>query len=154
SSTTTPAASRKTETPCRLALRATSSDVKAVRAIEGGVAVVDVDEPPGMGDLLAMKSASICSSDLGYIAFGSRMILGHELAGVLEDGTPAVVEALYGCNECALCQRGAYNLCLVHTQRALGVSADGGMAEQFRAPPERMVRLPPGLDVRDASLVE
>lgn len=128
--------------------------MKAVRGVEGGVAVVDLDEPPGTGELLHMMSASICASDLMYIDFGSRMILGHELAGVREDGTAVVVEALYGCMECELCRRGAYNLCPTHGQRALGITADGGMAELFRAPAARLVSVPPGLDVRDASLVE
>jgi 2-desacetyl-2-hydroxyethyl bacteriochlorophyllide A dehydrogenase len=128
--------------------------MKAVRGAEGGVSVVDLDEPPGTGELLDMKSTSICGSDLLYIEFGSRMILGHELAGVREDGTVAVVEALYGCMQCEQCKRGAYNLCPTHGERALGVSADGGMAEHFRVPAERLVPVPPGLDVRDASLVE
>jgi threonine dehydrogenase-like Zn-dependent dehydrogenase len=128
--------------------------VKAVRACEGGVTVVDVEEPPGAGDLLEMKATSVCASDLNYIAWGFRKILGHELAGLREDGTPVVVEALYGCMECEQCRRGAYNLCPTHPERALGVAIDGGMAEQFRAPAARLVPLPPGLDVRDACLVE
>lgn len=128
--------------------------MKAVRSIEGGVAVVDVDEPPGAGELLEMKATSICGSDLSYIRFGSRAILGHELAGVREDGTAVVVEAIYGCMECDQCARGAYNLCPTHGQRALGINADGGMAEQFRAPAARLVPLPPGFDVRDASIAE
>lgn len=35
-----------------------------------------------------------------------------------------------------------------------GVAVDGGAAEQFRAPADRLVCLPPGLDPRDACLVE
>ena len=129
--------------------------MKAVRSIEGGVAVVDLDEPPGItGELLDMRATSICGSDLSYIRFGSRSILGHELAGVREDGTAVVVEAIYGCMECDQCVRGAYNLCPTHGQRALGITADGGMAEHFRVPSARLVPLPPGLDVRDASIVE
>jgi 2-desacetyl-2-hydroxyethyl bacteriochlorophyllide A dehydrogenase len=128
--------------------------MKAVRSVEGGVAVVDVNEPPGVGELLAMKATSICGSDLSYIRFGSRSILGHELAGLREDGSAVVVEAIYGCMECAQCARGAYNLCPTHGQRALGISADGGMAELFRAPAARLVPLPPGLDIGDASIVE
>ena len=85
--------------------------MKAVRGAEGGVVVVDVEEPPGTGELLTMKAASICSSDLMYIDFGFRKILGHELAGVREDGTARVVEALYGCMECDERRRGRYNLC-------------------------------------------
>jgi 2-desacetyl-2-hydroxyethyl bacteriochlorophyllide A dehydrogenase len=128
--------------------------MKAVRNVDHGVAVVDVDEPPGTGELLRMKSTSVCGSDLSYIKFGFDRILGHELAGVREDGTPVVVEALYGCMECEQCLTGRYNLCPTHSQRALGVTADGGMAEQFRAPTERLIPIPPGLDLRDASIVE
>ncbi len=119
--------------------------MKAVRSAEGGVALVDLDDPPGIGEVLDMKATSICGSDLSYIRFGSRAILGHELAGVRSDGTAVVVEAIYGCMECPQCVRGAYNLCPTHGQRALGISADGGMAEQFRAPPARLVPLPPGI---------
>jgi len=128
--------------------------MKAVRGAEGGVDVVEVDEPPGTGELLEMSSTSVCASDLMYIDLGSQKILGHELAGIREDGTAVVVEALYGCMECEQCLRGAYNLCPTHGQRALGVTADGGMAEQFRAPAARLVPLPPDLDVGDASIVE
>jgi threonine dehydrogenase-like Zn-dependent dehydrogenase len=73
--------------------------VKAVRASDGGVTVVE------------MKATSVCASDLGYIEWGFRKILGHKLAGLRQDGTPVVVEALYGCMECEQCRRGAYNLC-------------------------------------------
>jgi 2-desacetyl-2-hydroxyethyl bacteriochlorophyllide A dehydrogenase len=128
--------------------------VKAVRSGDGAVRVVELDEPPGTGELLEMQATSICASDLSYIRFGSTHVLGHELAGRRSDGSPVVVEAIYGCLECDQCRRGAYNLCATHGQRALGIFADGGMAEQFRAPPERMVDVPDGLDLRDACLVE
>ncbi len=128
--------------------------MKAVRNVDHGVAVVELDEPPGAGELVEIRSASICGSDLTYIAYGTGAILGHELAGVCEDGTPVTVEAIYGCMACEQCERGAFNLCPTHVQRALGVTADGGMAEHFRAPAARLVPIPTGLDLRDASLVE
>ncbi|MET0727272.1 MAG: alcohol dehydrogenase catalytic domain-containing protein [Acidimicrobiales bacterium] len=128
--------------------------MKAVRAVEGGVAVVDVDEPPGMGEVLEMRATSVCASDLLYVRVGSRQILGHELVGVRADGQAVVVEALYGCMQCEQCLQGRYNLCPTHPERALGMTADGGMSEQFRAPSERLVPVPAGLDVRDASIVE
>jgi 2-desacetyl-2-hydroxyethyl bacteriochlorophyllide A dehydrogenase len=128
--------------------------VKAVQSGDGAVRVVELEEPPGTGELLDMQATSICASDLSYIRFGSTHVLGHELAGRRSDGSPVVVEAIYGCLECDQCRRGAYNLCPTHGQRALGIFADGGMAEQFRAPPERMVDVPDGLDLRDACLVE
>jgi threonine dehydrogenase-like Zn-dependent dehydrogenase len=128
--------------------------VKAVRGHDGAVEVVDLDEPPGTGEVLAMRSTSICASDLAYLRFGTSHVIGHELAGVRSDGTAVAVEAIYGCMACDQCLSGAYNLCPTHGERALGIFADGGMAEQFRAPPERMVPLPDGLALRDASIVE
>ncbi|MGH7338486.1 MAG: alcohol dehydrogenase catalytic domain-containing protein, partial [Myxococcota bacterium] len=62
--------------------------------------------------------------------------------------------ALYGCMQCRECRRGAYNLCATHGERALGMTADGGIAEYFRAPSDRLVPVPDGLDLRDACLVE
>ncbi len=129
--------------------------MRAVRSQTGGVAVVELDEPPGMGgEVLQMRATSVCASDLSYVEFGSTNILGHELAGVRSDGTPVVVEAIYGCMECEQCVRGAYNLCPTHGQRALGIGADGGMADMFRVPSERLVPVPVGLDLRDACIVE
>jgi 2-desacetyl-2-hydroxyethyl bacteriochlorophyllide A dehydrogenase len=89
-----------------------------------------------------------------YIGYGLQRILGHEVAGVREDGTPVVVEAMFGCGSCPPCQQGRYNLCPTHTERALGVTVDGGMAERYCAPPERLIPLPEGLDPSDASIVE
>ena len=128
--------------------------MKAVRStgdLSTRVVVEDVAEAPGIGDPIDVVSASICSSDLMYIGFGFTRILGHEVAGVRADGTPVVVEAMYGCGECPQCQAGRYNLCPTHAQRALGVTLDGGMAEHYRVPAERQVALPPGLDPRAAS---
>jgi threonine dehydrogenase-like Zn-dependent dehydrogenase len=117
------------------------------------VSVVDVDPPEGGGELVSIRSAGICASDLLYIGFGSTRILGHELAGVTEDGTAVAIEALFGCDGCECCDAGRYNLCL-RGPTALGVTSDGGMSEQFAAPARSLVPLPPGLDVADACLVE
>jgi 2-desacetyl-2-hydroxyethyl bacteriochlorophyllide A dehydrogenase len=117
------------------------------------VAVVDVDIPAGAGEVVKIRSASICASDYIYIRFGSTMTLGHELAGVTEDGTPVGIESMFGCEGCEQCDAGRYNLC-VQGPTALGVTADGGMSEYFAAPARSLVSLPPGLDVTDACLIE
>ena len=41
-----------------------------------------------------------------YLRFGSTQIAGHEFAGVLEDGTPVAVEAIFGCADCEECNVG------------------------------------------------
>jgi len=128
--------------------------VKAVRGRGGEPVVIDIDEPPGQGELLTMRAAGICASDLAYLSLGSEVILGHELVGMRSDGTPVAVEGLYGCGECDFCLDGQYNLCGFVAQRALGIVIDGGMTEQFRAPSERLVALPVGLDIANGSLIE
>ena len=128
--------------------------MRAVRSTKPGVTVVDVDEPEGPGELIKITSASICASDLGYIEMGSTMVLGHELAGVTEDGRTVAIEAIFGCGECDLCLEGRYNLCSTTGTTALGVMADGGMSEWFRAPARSLVDLPEGLDASSACLVE
>jgi len=65
--------------------------MKAVQNVPGvGVEVVEVDEPEGDGELVRVATVGICASDLLYIGWGSSQIAGHEIAGVLEDGTPSV----------------------------------------------------------------
>src|SRR3954454_21757077 len=128
--------------------------MRAVRGHEGEPRVVEVDEPPGRGEVITMSGAGICASDLGYLALGTEKILGHELAGVRADGTPVVVEGLFGCGDCDYCRSGRNNLCHQSAQMALGIMQDGGMAEQFRDPTEKLVELPPGLDHTHAPLVE
>ncbi len=127
--------------------------MRAVRSAPPGVTVVDVDEPTGQGELVKVRAAGICASDHKYIAYGSAMILGHELAGVTEDGTPVGIETMWGCDGCPQCDLGRYNLC-VNGLTALGVFADGGMSEYFKAPARSLIPLPPALAVSDACLIE
>jgi threonine dehydrogenase-like Zn-dependent dehydrogenase len=81
------------------------------------------------------------------------MVLGHELAGVTEDGRAVAIEALWGCEGCESCDAGQYNLCM-RGPTALGVTSDGGMSEYFAVPARALLSLPAGLHVADACLVE
>jgi len=128
--------------------------VKAVRSDPPGVAVVDIPGPETDEGLITVRSASICASDLLYIGWGLRNVLGHELAGTTADGAPVAVEAIFGCETCEWCRAGRFNLCTTMGDRALGVTIDGGMSEYYTVPTASHVPLPPGLDVRDACLVE
>ena len=128
--------------------------MRAVQCVPGGVAVVEVDEPGGDGELVHVSAVSICASDFQYIAWGSQQIIGHEIAGVLDDGTPVAVEGMFGCGACEWCERGNYNLCSLTATAALGIAAPGGMSEFFRAPARALRPLPMGLAPEDACLVE
>ena len=91
--------------------------MKAVKHTDAGISVVDVDEPapvPEVGDgvLVHVRSSSICSSDLHMLAYGPQpFTLGHEFAGVLDDGTPVAVDPGNQCGVCALCTGGLRHLC-------------------------------------------
>ena len=126
----------------------------AVRGAPPGVEVVEIDEPDGPWELVRIRSASICASDFTYLRYGTTKVLGHELAGTLADGTAVAIEAIFGCDDCEHCAEGSYNHCATVSTAALGITADGGMSEWFRVPARSLVRLPEGLDVADAALVE
>ncbi|ADP83300.1 zinc-dependent alcohol dehydrogenase [Pseudofrankia inefficax] len=128
--------------------------MKAVRNAPPGVEVVEVEEPTGDGELVKVAAVSICASDFLYLRYGSRQIAGHEIAGVLGDGTPVAVEAITGCGHCEHCEDGNYQFCANLLETALGMTAPGGMCEYFRAPRRALLTLPAGLAVRNACLVE
>ena len=63
-------------------------------------------------------------------------------------GDRVAIQSNLFCGECEFCQRGEESLCL--RGELLGVSRDGGFAEQVVAPVRALVRLPDGVDF-DAS---
>ena len=129
--------------------------MRAVRATDRRVDVVEIDPPTGDGIRVRVASAGICGSDLHLVAaFPLRATLGHEFAGWLDDGTPVAVEPLAPCGECAQCTGGDYQRCVLGPAISLGIGRDGGMADEVLVPPSSVVRLPSGLAVGDASLVE
>jgi len=115
-----------------------------------------VPAPAGDGVRVRVRSAGICGSDLHMLAGGflGERVLGHEVAGVTDDGTPVAIEPLSPCGACAPCVRGAYNLCERGPAIIHGVGCDGGMADEMRVPARALVRLPAGVALADACLVE
>jgi 2-desacetyl-2-hydroxyethyl bacteriochlorophyllide A dehydrogenase len=129
--------------------------MKAVRFAPPSVAVTEIGAPPEAGGVLvAVRSVSICGSDLSYLRRGSTRIAGHEIAGTTPDGTAVVVNAVAGCGRCPHCRQDRGNLCARAGLDILGLTVDGGLAEFFRVPARRLIPLPPGLRVEDASIVE
>ena len=129
--------------------------MKAIKVIDKTPVLVDVPDPKGDGVRVRVVSSSICGSDLhmmetGY--FGDN-IIGHEFAGVTDDGRAVAIEPLNGCGRCGFCDAGHS----IHCEQGfslLGVMADGGMAEYIKVPANKLIELPSGLDVAIASLVE
>jgi len=128
--------------------------MRAVRNTDAGPALVEVDEPTGDHVLLSVLSSSICGTDVGLVAMGSTgYTLGHEFAGLAEDGRAYAVEPNLSCGDCAECVSGQTQRCIgPHTN--LGIFVDGGLCERIRVPAPNLVALPSGLDVANACLVE
>lgn len=133
--------------------------MRAVRASgDGGVAVVDVvaSTPSHAVDpvRVRVRSCGICASDLHLVTWNLPVTLGHEFAGVLDDGTPVAVQPNAWCGECDRCRAGETQLCRTGASRLHGVSVDGGLAEEVIVDRRCLVPLPPGVDPSAGALVE
>ncbi|MGZ4704669.1 MAG: zinc-dependent alcohol dehydrogenase [Acidimicrobiales bacterium] len=131
--------------------------MRAVRNTDAGIEVVDV-APVEPGDGLVrvrVRSSGICGSDLHLIEWGPMPVtLGHEFAGLLDDGTEVAVQPQTPCLECDLCRAGDDHLCRTLLSRTHGVSIDGGLADEVLVDPRAVIPLPPGVSLDDAGLVE
>jgi threonine dehydrogenase-like Zn-dependent dehydrogenase len=130
--------------------------MRAVRTCGKTVEVVELPAPAGDGVRVRVTTAGICGSDLHMVetGFAGERVLGHEVAGVTDDGTPVAIEPLSPCGACRPCRRGDYNLCEQGPGIIHGIGRDGGMADELRVPARALVRLPVGVALADASLVE
>lgn len=129
--------------------------MRAVRCVDATATVVDVDEPAGPGVRVRVASSGICGSDLHLVdLFPMPVTLGHEIAGVLDDGTAVAVEPIDPCWSCAPCLDGEYHRCVRGPGMIIGIGTDGGMADTCVVPESAIVPLPTGLATRDACLVE
>jgi threonine dehydrogenase-like Zn-dependent dehydrogenase len=91
---------------------------------------------------------------IGSTEFPVSATLGHEFAGVTDDGIPVAVEPIQPCAACEPCRAGDYQRCVLGPGMVMGLSLEGGMADEVRVPQRCLVPLPAGLRVQDACLVE
>ena len=130
--------------------------MRVVRIIDGKPTLTDAPTPADPNQFrVKVAAVGICGSDLHMIDNGMAegRVLGHEISGHLDDGTPVAVEPLRSCGHCGNCKDGERHRCDAGAD-IIGVFSDGGMGEYLMAPPEALVRLASGIEVTDASLVE
>ncbi len=130
------------------------------------VETVPDPSPAAREVVLAVAGCGICGTDL-HIADGEfaptlPVVPGHEFAGaVVAIGSDvdevavgdrvAVDPSLY-CHECYYCRRGRGNMC--ESWGGIGVTVAGAAAEYALAPAANCVRLPDGVSLADAALIE
>lgn len=134
---------------------------------------------PGPGELLLQVSwCGICGTDLEEYLDGPSIIpvevpngltgrvapvtLGHEFVGAVAALGEGVVDFRLGervapevvlfCGQCFFCRRHEYALCV--NWAAIGLMADGGLAEYALVPAFSCARLPESLSDEDGALVE
>jgi len=144
--------------------------MKRARLIQFRRIVLEDSTPPKIGAgevLIASKYCGICGTDvaiyLGKIPFiKPPIVLGHEVSGLVEDigenvsnvrkGDRVVLEPLVTCGSCYNCLRGDYNRC--EKRKVIGVDMDGAFSELFKAPSERLHKIPDELPLEIAAMAE
>jgi propanol-preferring alcohol dehydrogenase len=101
-----------------------------------------VPQPSDGQVLVKVLACGVCHSDLhvveGYFSSAPLpLVLGHEIAGELEDGQRVLVYAPWGCGECRFCLATEEMIC--PEGREAGMFQDGGYAEYVRVPAQRYI---------------
>jgi L-iditol 2-dehydrogenase len=108
-----------------------------------------------------VTAVGLCGSDLHWFAEGGigdavveqPLVLGHEFAGVLDDGTRVAVDPAIPCGLCESCLEGNPNLC--PTVRFAGHSTqDGGLRELLVWPEHRLHPLPDTISDAGGAVLE
>jgi len=123
------------------------------------------DEPmpdvPDGESLVTIEASGICGSDMhAWHGHDARrvppMILGHELAGVVEAGVHAgkrvAINPLITCGICRDCRAGLPNLCA--KRDLVGLGRNGGYAQSVSVPHSNLFSIPDSLSAIHASLME
>ena len=124
----------------------------------GRVELLEVAAPqPDAGETLVhVKASGICGSELhGFRSVGMRvppLVMGHEFAGLTDDGRRVVVNPLISCGHCAACRRGQPQVC--RSRQLLGAHRAGGFGQVASVPDSGLLDLPDAISWSAATLIE
>ena len=127
------------------------------------------DVPPGPGEVqIDIAFCGICGTDLhvylGHMdaRIGDHRVIGHEMSGRVaalgegvsgfEVGEAVVVRPLDPCGDCPACDAGHPHIC--HNLKFLGLDTDGAFQQKWTIPAHTLHKLPTGLTLEHAALVE
>ncbi|SNT76312.1 zinc-dependent alcohol dehydrogenase [Paracoccus seriniphilus] len=127
------------------------------------------DVPPGPGEVQVETAyCGICGTDLhvylGHMEarIGDNRVIGHEMSGRVSAigegvegfavGEPVVVRPLAHCGACPACKAGHIHVC--HNLKFLGLDTDGAFQNRWTVPAHVLHKLPAGMALDHAALVE
>jgi L-iditol 2-dehydrogenase len=142
--------------------------VRVVRLhARGDLRMADESAPvPSPGEsLVRVTAVGICGSDLHWFGEGGigdaqltqPLVLGHELAGVIQggprDGQRVAIDPAIPCLSCPTCLSGDRNLC-PSVRFAGHAMTDGGLRDLLAWPSQLLHRLPDELSAPDGAMLE
>ena len=119
--------------------------------------------------LVEIKACGICGTDLKIMEGGhpanDKTILGHEFVGIIKEigkgvkdlkvGDKIVVDPNEKCGYCNNCRRGLSSLCeYMALGTTFGIFQNGGFAKFCVLPRSSLFKLPEGIDLTAAALIE
>ncbi len=123
------------------------------------------DEPipvAGKGEkLIRVKAVGVCGSDLHWFSEGAigdaklnqPLVLGHEFAGVTEDGQRVAIDPAISCGHCEFCEHGHPNLCSNMIFAGHG-KTDGALREYMTWPEKCLFPIPDSFTDADGAMLE
>jgi L-iditol 2-dehydrogenase len=120
------------------------------------IPVADVGEK-----LIRVKSVGVCGSDLHWFSEGSigdakldhPLVLGHEFAGVTEEGQRVAVDPAIPCGHCEFCGHGHPNLCENLIFAGHG-KHDGALREWMAWCEKSLFPIPDSISDEDGAMLE
>jgi L-iditol 2-dehydrogenase len=138
--------------------------MKSIRLHGTGDLQIHEESTPAAGAgerLVRVKAVGVCGSDLHWFSEGSigdaklehPLVLGHEFAGVTEQGQRVAVDPAIPCGHCEFCEKGNPNLCANLIFAGHG-KTDGALREWMAWSEKSLCPLPDSLSDADGAMLE
>ena len=131
-----------------------------------GTGNLQIHEEPvpvaGAGEkLVRIKAVGVCGSDLHWFSEGSigdakldhPLVLGHEFAGITEDGQRVAIDPAIPCGSCEYCVHGHPNLCANLIFAGHG-QTDGALREWLAWSAKSLIPIPDSISDADGAMLE
>lgn len=132
------------------------------------IETIDATTPGDDEVQVEIAYCGICGTDLHVYhgdmdaRIGNHRVIGHEMSGTvslvgknvtnINQGDTVVIRPLVACGQCPACNRGHNHVC--QNLIFLGLDTDGAMQQKWTVPSHTIHKLPEGMSLKSAALVE